>query len=54
MVGYGLGGALGVLGASFVWSVLSPQAVFLVSAAAALAAGVVFRRCRTPVDAVRS
>lgn len=48
MVGYGLGGALGVLVASRVWSAVSPQAVFLVSAGAALAAGWVFRRCREP------
>jgi PPP family 3-phenylpropionic acid transporter len=48
MVGYGLGGALGVLVASRVWSAVSPPAVFLVSAGAALAAGWVFRRCREP------
>ncbi len=34
-IGYGLGGALGVLAASWVWTAVSPQAVFVVSAAAA-------------------
>ena len=48
MIGYGLGGALGVLVASQVWTAVSPAAVFLVSSGAAVLAGAVFRRCRAP------
>ena len=47
-VGYGLGGALGVLVATAVWSAVSPPAAFLVSAAAAALGGWVFRGCREP------
>ena len=46
MVGYGLGGALGVLAASWVWTAVSPPAAFLMSAVAAALGGWVFRRCR--------
>ncbi|MCL4184550.1 MAG: MFS transporter [Burkholderiaceae bacterium] len=48
MIGYGLGGALGVLVASQVWTAVSPAAVFLVSSGAAVLAGAAFRRCRAP------
>ncbi len=48
-VGYGLGGALGVLVATAVWSAVSPSAAFMVSAAAAALGGWVFRRCREPM-----
>ena len=47
-IGYGLGGALGVLAASWVWTAVSPQAVFVVSAAAAALGAWVFRQCREP------
>lgn len=50
-VGYGLGGAIGVLAASWVWTAASPPAVFLVSAAAAATGGWVFRWCREPAAA---
>ena len=48
MVGYGLGGALGTLAASWVWTAVSPSAAFLVSAVAAALGAWVFRRCREP------
>ena len=48
MIGYGLGGALGVLVASWVWTAVSPQAVFVVSAAAAVLGAWAFRQCREP------
>ena len=48
MVGYGLGGALGTLAASWVWAAVSPSAAFLVSAVAAALGAWVFRRCREP------
>ncbi len=48
MIGYGLGGTLGVLVASRVWVVVSPAAAFLVSAGAAALGAWVFRRCRRP------
>jgi len=46
MIGYGLGGALGVLAASWVWTAVSPPAAFLMSAVAAALGGLAFRRCR--------
>jgi PPP family 3-phenylpropionic acid transporter len=48
MIGYGLGGALGVLVASWVWTAVSPPAAFVVSAAAAALGAWVFRWCREP------
>lgn len=48
MVGYGLGGALGTLAASWVWTAVSPSAAFLLSAVAAALGAWVFRRCREP------
>lgn len=48
MVGYGLGGALGTLVASWVWTAVAPSAAFLVSAVAAALGAWVFRRCREP------
>jgi len=48
MIGYGLGGALGVLAASWVWTAVSPPAAFLMSAVAAALGGLAFRRCREP------
>lgn len=46
MIGYGLGGSAGVLVASWVWTKISPDATFLVSAAAAALGWLVFRRAR--------
>ncbi len=46
MIGYGLGGALGVLAASWVWTAASPPAAFLLAAVAAALGAWVFRRCR--------
>mgnify|MGYP001369126805 CR=1 FL=1 len=48
MVGYGLGGALGTLAASWVWTAVAPSAAFLVSAVAAALGAWVFCRCREP------
>jgi PPP family 3-phenylpropionic acid transporter len=48
MIGYGLGGSAGMLAASFVWSAVSPDAVFLVAGAAAAAGWLALRRVPRP------
>ncbi len=46
--GYGFGGALGALAGGWIWTALSPSAVFVASAVFATLAAWVFRRCRMP------